>query len=295
MGGIHPRLKRPVGRRLAVAAVNLVPRYRSISSLKGQTARTGPTLSGCTYQPATPNGAAGGGRLVLRFNQSLLGTEGLALRPYESNMAKWAWRFDSSHTVLTKQDSVGLMVCTANGTAPYNPRQPPQGNATTCACQSWAAFVDNRTAHAQPILYCETGPGWKPSAEEFPLANRKPARVQSNPFAAQWTSVPLVAAAGGTVGRTETETGAVAVGADLSVLAGATPLAVRLAWPLFAGRVSGGDDGCCPTLATFKGLSACVPGNCPLYSSASELPANPFFAAIAASRCACLPPQDCGN
>ena len=33
MGGIHPQLKRPVGRRLAIAAVNLLPKYRSYAGV----------------------------------------------------------------------------------------------------------------------------------------------------------------------------------------------------------------------------------------------------------------------
>lgn len=82
--------------------------------------------------------------------------------------------------------------------------------------------------------------------------------------------------------------------ADLSVLKGATPLAVRLGWPLFSQRVGTSDDGCCTSQQTMLGQAPCIPGNCPLYSDASELPANPFFAAITADgMCACEAPQRC--
>ena len=97
MGGIHPRLKRPVGRRLAYAAARLLkgqarqrqrqqgqqgPQGRELSGAGldfvhgggggSDGALTGPTLAGCS---------AGDGRLTLRFNTTLLGGEGLLLRP----------------------------------------------------------------------------------------------------------------------------------------------------------------------------------------------------------------------
>lgn len=181
MGGIHPRLKRPVGRRLAIAAVNLLPKYRSYAVstlLKGQTAVTGPTLAGCRLGGSalsavsaagvgiTASGSSGQ-QLALKFNKTLLGTEGLMVRPFDADMSEWQWRFDSSHQVLNKSDSSGLMVCTINGTVPDDPMKPrtgPVGNATTCRCQSWLTFSDNRTT-GRDILYCEVGPGWKPDVQ----------------------------------------------------------------------------------------------------------------------------------
>eukprot|EP00463_Aulacantha_scolymantha_P002180 TRINITY_DN2845_c0_g1_i1.p1 TRINITY_DN2845_c0_g1~~TRINITY_DN2845_c0_g1_i1.p1 ORF type:complete len:107 (+),score=14.51 TRINITY_DN2845_c0_g1_i1:82-402(+) len=55
MGGIHPRIKYPVGRRLALAAKNLL--------FGGTGPYTGPTLSGCTLKEH---------EIELRFNTSLL-------------------------------------------------------------------------------------------------------------------------------------------------------------------------------------------------------------------------------
>ena len=147
MGGIHPRLKRPAGRRLAHAAIQLVPRYRALAGSSGGDAKTGPTLAGCALN-------ANGTDLLLHFNRSLLGSEALLLRPFDADMANWAWRYDSSHKRLNKTDSLALMVCTTS----LDPEQP--GNETTCQCSSWdtlqmnskKAFRCDATAFLRPHL-----------------------------------------------------------------------------------------------------------------------------------------------
>ena len=65
--GIHPRLKKPFGQRLAASA--LVAAYGWPGPL------TGPTLSGCS---------APAGALTLHFNASLLAGAPLVLRPYDA-------------------------------------------------------------------------------------------------------------------------------------------------------------------------------------------------------------------
>ena len=65
MGGIHPRLKRPVGRRLAYAAAKLLKKQRRQHKLtqgggdeeEDGGALTGPTLAGCRY--GTSSGSTG--------------------------------------------------------------------------------------------------------------------------------------------------------------------------------------------------------------------------------------------
>lgn len=68
MGAIHPRLKKPVGDRLAQAAWALV--YGST-----QTAWTGPVVSGCTL-------AADGRSITVRFNSTLLSGDAVAVKGY---------------------------------------------------------------------------------------------------------------------------------------------------------------------------------------------------------------------
>eukprot|EP00040_Diaphanoeca_grandis_P030561 m.180807 g.180807 ORF g.180807 m.180807 type:complete len:694 (-) comp32036_c8_seq1:248-2329(-) len=64
MGSIHPRLKRPVGRRLAVALVGLA--YGGTKPL------TGPTISGCDLN-------TGNHSLVVKFNTTLLRGDPIAI------------------------------------------------------------------------------------------------------------------------------------------------------------------------------------------------------------------------
>jgi hypothetical protein len=67
MGGIHPRLKRPVGERLGKAAFNQV--------YGGAAAVTGPTISGCTLV---------GGTLTVAFDPALLKSSKVVVQPMAS-------------------------------------------------------------------------------------------------------------------------------------------------------------------------------------------------------------------
>jgi hypothetical protein len=65
--------------------------------------------------------------------------------------------------------------------------------------------------------------------------------------------------------------------------------AVRYGWPL-----SNEGDTCCPNKNVTGGLEVCIPGNCPVKTARTFLPANPFYANVTAGgKCACLKPQVC--
>jgi hypothetical protein len=105
-------------------------------------------------------------------------------------------------------------------------------------------------------------------------------RAPSNIFETLWYAAPLKA--GAAAGTVEVDlTGMTAQ--HLTEIH-----AIRYAWPL------GGDgDTCCPGADVSLGLSACVPGACPLLSEMSQLPANPFFATVTGGKCACEAPTVC--
>jgi sialate O-acetylesterase len=285
MGGIHPRLKRPVGRRLAYAAVQLMKKRARRAAGAGDTAadgaEVGPLLSGCSLTSSKAT-------VELRFNATLLGGEGLMLRPFDAN-ATGSWgdvSSPSAHSDPSKRpvvDSNGLMVCTVDATAPET------GNASTCHCQGWN-YIHYHNNSQDGFWYCEVGPGWKPtpSARAAERA-RRAANLSWVPgppiYRRQWRPAPLVASS---------SPGQASVDLSAPSLQGRTPVAIRLAWPLFSFPYSGGSDTCCPSMYVQGGRGICLPGNCPLYSSKSELPAQPFFATIdGAGSCSCMAPQQC--
>ena len=79
-----------------------------------------------------------------------------------------------------------------------------------------------------------------------------------------------------------------APGTAVLALANVSAAAVRYAWPL-----TDHGDTCCPGRDVAMGHAACIPGSCPLLSSPSYLPANPFYAALRGNRCVCTLPQTC--
>eukprot|EP01060_Flectonema_neradi_P022565 TRINITY_DN30805_c0_g1_i1.p1 TRINITY_DN30805_c0_g1~~TRINITY_DN30805_c0_g1_i1.p1 ORF type:complete len:736 (+),score=147.42 TRINITY_DN30805_c0_g1_i1:123-2330(+) len=81
MGSIHPRIKLPVGRRLATAAYNL---YYGGSGL-----RASPAISGCSVN---------GDKININF--SLLGEDTILVRDFDTNIDNWA-----------DKDSASMMVC----------------------------------------------------------------------------------------------------------------------------------------------------------------------------------------
>ena len=301
---------------------------------------TGPTIAGCSYDKTAH-------RLQLSFNASLLGGEGLLLRPFDFNASNWAPEPDWAGPGPI-HDSLGLMVCAANATrnSKLPGAQGVRGNASTCECVGWNYFKYNGSDPQNPGAwwYCEVGPGFKPPPETIRRERRErqalltfnrrrrrhalaeaaamtsqgqhaasttsmsdthallPKEFQegelivgagvrvgrvpeANPFQHQWQPTPLI------LGGDQSK-----VTIDLSPLNKQKPLAVRLAWVLFDAPDQSADT-CCPSADSQQGRKVCLPGNCPLYSAVSELPANPFFATIDAvrGRCVCPAPQVCDS
>ena len=116
-------------------------------------------------------------------------------------------RAGSGNTGIQKYDSVGVMVCTANGTRtpPGRNPSPVNGNATTCACQEWGFIQSNKSAGTPSVDYCAVGPGWKPSvrANLCTHANETTQTMLTGHFAGHRYYCTLVRHALGCVGGVE--------------------------------------------------------------------------------------------
>jgi hypothetical protein len=78
MGGLHPRLKSPVAKRLAQAYYNL--------AMGGTGALTGPTIAGCRVAASGP-----GTTIVatVTYNATLLRGDSVSVSPFDADMANW--------------------------------------------------------------------------------------------------------------------------------------------------------------------------------------------------------------
>eukprot|EP00756_Hemistasia_phaeocysticola_P043550 Hpha_TRINITY_DN17131_c0_g1::TRINITY_DN17131_c0_g1_i1::g.146738::m.146738/K05970/SIAE; sialate O-acetylesterase len=162
-------------------------------------------------------------------------------------------------------DSSQLMVCLGE-----------KASVEECRCWGWDYVYD---ANGTTQWFCQDGTAPLPPPEliertrRLRNVGRRPSR---NPVLNAWVPVPLLEN-----GSADT------LIADLSGVANNTVLAVRYGWGFWT-------DSCCPYNSVYSGLQPCQPAACPIFSSDSWLPANPFFASIAADgTCECPSPQAC--
>lgn len=165
MGPIHPRFKRELGRRLAVAfAKNM----------------SGPVIRGCSIDHDAH-------RLEIRFRPDRLGGEGIYVGPAAAAAENSsALAGPDSHFLYVCTDALGLTVA----------------NATSCGCLSWDYIYPWDAPHGD-LWYCAEGPGWKPPPTAIDAHRRYRAahpehRPRANPFLAIWSVAPLSATADAT-------------------------------------------------------------------------------------------------
>jgi len=317
MGGIHPRLKRPLAKRLALAALNLYrggssslsssssSPYSSSSSTK-TLAGSGPTIAGCRYNYYNPSSlssynaenATAAGTLVLQFNLTLLRGESLMLGSFDSNRSHWKppalWKNTKTNPAPSPPppkevfDSLGLMVCLSGKD---NEDLLLPGNASTCECQTWDyMYVNDTHGDDATFWYCAVGPGYKPTMEAIASERErrhrlwKATEVNNNPRLLRWVPSPNPFREQWMPAPLRLIGGGKAV-VNLSGIESLNNSmlvrAVRLAWPLFDTPYIVGDT-CCPSALVQAGRAVCMPGSCALYTDRSQLPANPFFAVIEA-------------
>jgi hypothetical protein len=156
MGGIHPRLKRPVGRRLAVAALSLLNKKKRESE-GGPAFLTGPTIAGCSTFSSFASSASSDASSIVRtntaassleikFNSDLLAGDSILLQPTFAgtpihampNMSGWSG-----------SDSLSMMVC-------VEAAKPPKPTTCTESCEQ-AGFNCLGTDSTDQQPSCDNG------------------------------------------------------------------------------------------------------------------------------------------
>jgi hypothetical protein len=268
---LHPRLKYPVGHRLAVGAMAIA--YNS-SLHYGQ-----PTLSGCVLSNVLASGSANGpaALLTLKFSATELGGANLTVNPY--NAADPSRSALSVLVAKSRPAARGVLVelSLERSVTSHAAERTTSERSTAENAANHATFADR-------------------FVESWMAAPAESRVVLSTPLddpTGTWVPVHIKL---GSDGRD----GAPTVVADLTPLAGATPLAVRYAWDGADGPATG-DVVCCDPAAVAQGSSdECVPASCPIMTADARaiyggLPANPFLAKLVDGKCECPPPQSCGE
>ena len=263
LGSLHPRVKKPIGVRLAQAA------YAQVYG--GSNAVTGPTIAGCTLNKATR-------RLIIGFNKTLLRTEQLT----------WRKEAPPSFQVLTEPEAWCLQPMQRCPS-----QRDEQKEDVSCPWESrewWCPIELKGGGHYRTSQTVDPHGGLSGglsrivatrSADLYRLPRRH------DVYESGWHYVTI----------SSLDERAATIELDLSALpAGASVHAVRYAWGQST-ATSGGEPLCCNRGTGHDALvglkQPCKPAACELYASGG-LPANPFVARIRRNgQCECLEPQVC--
>lgn len=271
MGGLHSRLKKPIGERLALAALGAVYGV-------GSKPTSGPTISGCLVE---------GDALLLSFDRRRLGSDEVVLQPYSMTPGHEGSRLQ----VLTDAALLCLQPmqrCRAAASA---------ARPATCDVKEREWFCPRSLSGAALLPSAPEGKegregrerreaAWSDGAHVPPLDDFTPMGAQrlaayapptDAGYEDAWVSLNLSRAS------------PTQLSVDLSPLRGKRVVAVRYAWeaPIGLERL------CCDEHDPQVGLSRpCEAARCPIMSSGG-LPANPFLARLVNGRCKCVPPQNC--
>jgi hypothetical protein len=180
MGSLHPRLKYPVGRRLAAGLV--------ATAYGGSNTVTGPTLSGCTYNDA-------GHTITVHLNKTLLKNDVVTITRTQTPIPSYAPTPPPVHHVPPPpapdrpgpvQDSLLMHVCT--------------GDAADCSCLSWIGVAGSSSSSSSSSLSTSArgAPKGPPFVCEIPSNGGPPLPPQMT-RGDIWTEVPVTLVDGATL------------------------------------------------------------------------------------------------
>ncbi len=275
MGPIHPRLKKPLGERLATAA--------RVVAYGAKGPATGPTISGCRVDTKART-------LALSFNPDLSAGDGVTVNQYNRTANQ------SSLRVLLNASLWCMQAVSINRTVQCVDHGPPAlRRAAAVQAEDQSLFYRCFGLYAEETGRAMALPGatiperppfprecWGMQIDGIPRGARGGDGMGLgglSPYDDPMVWVPVNISAG---------SDAFTVVGDLSFLAGAPIFGVRYAW----GNVQ---DSCCREGDDLGVTRTCPPGSCPIHGKVSGLPANPFMARVRKDgTCECVAPQKCG-
>eukprot|EP01051_Picozoa_sp_SAG22_P013422 SAG22_NODE_1501_length_4280_cov_1.812963_1_plen_310_part_00 len=295
-GGIHPRTKLPLGKRLAGAAFNVV--------YGGTGANTGPTLSSCTVGTTS---------ITIEFNTTLLAGDHVVLNPYNSALNNFVapppevpaniqkcfeavkatcgnFLHNHSDCGMCAQDPADPKVRSAAWNNTLLPACDPRPiNNFHEACHSFfPARLPLRGSLVEVLIgqsggaaasggggadaaFCVEPIGTSTGGVTCPPWAGPPDGTAYDASAGRWFAVDIVSATSSSVT------------VDLAKLNGTKPAAIRYSWGVFD---------CCNASDPDLYVGKPCDNACPITSS-SNLPANPFIAKLTNGKCDCIAPQVC--
>jgi hypothetical protein len=120
---VHPRLKKPIGQRLAASAMNLV--------YGGTGAVTGPTIAGCSLA---------GGKLSITFDKALLRGSKLIVQKYDTTHPNRSAFLALANTSATQQAWVPLNIALGAGNVIQVDLAPLKGATPVAIRYAWGGL-----------------------------------------------------------------------------------------------------------------------------------------------------------
>jgi len=275
MGPIHPRSKRIVGRRMALAAADLVYKQDKLIS-------NGPTLKSCN---------ASGSSVMLMFDEVHLKTD--AVHVEESMLGGATAGYDLPATLvksLCEATSASFKGKVSRGAGINQPANATHSAVFSPFCSSFGALSPLEIRYAVPLPSGKNVSVWIPTS----LAASATKKINTKCVACTAPGVPKGC---GCINGTKTigwnsatthTTLPPNLAAMLEKIPGCELGATRtvpceLSDFITAVRYAWSASPCCPTVD--RNSFPCPPNSCPIRGWNSTLPANPFYANIVDGKC----------
>ena len=272
MGPIHPRSKRIVGRRMALAAADLVYQKHTLIS-------NGPTLKNCSVE---------GNSVTINFDEARLKDD--AVHVMESMLGGPTAGYDLPSSMVHTLCEISGINLAANST---------HGATHSPFCSSFGALSPLEIRYEIPLPNKTNVSVWIPTS----VTSSSTKKLNTNCVKCMSPGVPkgcgcvnYTRTAGWASALTHTTLppnlqAMLAAVSPAQCTAGKDGAACTLGDFITGIRYAWSASPCCPTVD--RNSYPCPPNSCPIRGWNSTLPANPFYADIVGGKCKCAPPTVC--